>query len=58
MWRWERREQKREAKRRRMRVTGRGLLTVVAPAERKRLRAIIERAGRSQTPGPTEKAND
>lgn len=45
MERWERRAQKLDAKRRRMRVTGRGLITTEPLAIQKRLKKLREAAG-------------
>lgn len=45
MERWERRAQKLDAKRRRMRVTGRGLLTTEPLAIQKRLQKLKKAAG-------------
>ncbi|PFG73232.1 hypothetical protein [Tepidiforma thermophila] len=42
---WEERARKLEARRRRMRVSGRGLLTVLPQAERKRLERLAKRQG-------------
>ncbi|MCL4242308.1 MAG: hypothetical protein KJ048_13245 [Dehalococcoidia bacterium] len=44
MERWERRAQKLDAKRRRMRVTGRGLITTEPQAIQKRLKKMQESA--------------
>jgi hypothetical protein len=51
MERWEQRARKIEAKRRRMRVTGRGLITVEPGAVRKRLEKLQESAGRRRKNG-------
>jgi len=49
--RWERRAEKLEAKRRRMRVVGRGLLTTEPLAVRKRLKKLEETASRRRKAG-------
>ncbi len=49
MERWERRAQKLDAKRRRMRVTGRGLVTTEPLAIQKRLKKLKEAAGTRRT---------
>ena len=49
MDRWERRARKLEAKRRKMKVTGRGLVTVIHPLI-KRKAEEAKRAGKEQNP--------
>lgn len=39
-WRWERREKRRTAKRARMKMNGRGLITVINQLEQKRAREL------------------